>query len=1332
MLKSLDLYGFKSFADRNRFEFSAGLTVIVGPNGSGKSNVVDAIKWVLGEKSMKSLRGKESSDVIFSGSGTRKAMNTAEVSLSFDNSDQRLNFDASEVVVTRRVFRSGDGGAESEYFLNRQPCKLKDIRDLLLGTGLGTHAYSIIEQGRVDSLLQSSPRERRILFEEAAGISRFKAKKIEAMNRLERIDQNLTQLSRIVDEVSKQLSRVQNQAQRATQFRELTARLEELRFQATVMDYTSAREKATSAEDKIAELLTEKTLLTAKLETADSEMQQFEKSNTHFNRKIQELTDKIAVNRHAIGASESVVTYQTRRATELDGEINSGRMRIAEMRRRLRFLQDSRNTRNEELLQAQNQYTEVSENLTAAKQLLEEATCTQDELRARKETHQTRSFDLMREISGAENAINSLKLQEESISQQLEQNEARVKSILAELGASQKNQEEMERQLAELEALLTRCEEDLAEAQSEQESAERLWDDAKSHLMELHRRHSAMLGRISTLEELQERHEGLSPGVRYLLTEARRHADGPFRNITGLVADLIQVDVNAAPLIEVALGEQAQYLVVEPNSGLLEALRQNSQGFPGRVGFVWMEDFLPPTEIYGNSGFHGNNTHGNNIYGNNVHGAAQNAENSVFSRRVSTGRFAHVLITNALEKMPGVLGRADQFIQCPDVYLPLFKYLLGETWLVEDLTTAMDLSRQIYSGQLPLPLFPAVDFSNTENFTTSADFASMTNSINTADSASTMDSEAKQERTIHAFQSTAGFFPRVHFVTLGGERYSADGILCIGPHHASSNLISRRSELRTLGSQLTLLSDEISQADEDVQKTQQELSVQQQHADELEDVLTDTKQKLFDHRQGITAAQERQKQLTQRVEEFRENGRQIQNRLEALRVNLRKKEIEKGELETQATKVKTLMDDLDEEIVQSDALRSEKNRMVTECKVELAKSEERVESLRDTLRQLESDMGERNKIISEQQTQLNQNLKNFRESEWTILSNNARLSDIYMEQEGNAAKLAELRKERDSYHSHRSRLSDSSVLLRKQLQSLEEKVHVLELKKSTLDSDAENVVSRFCEDYDLKPEEFLRKIAELSEGEKPENEGVSRDVHKEIVQLRSKIQALGNINSEALNELDELQARYDLLDGHYQEILSAKEKLLKLIERVNEDSRKIFMKTFDRIGEYFFHIFRDLFGGGNAELQLSECEDPLDAGIEIIAQPPGKQRLNLSLMSGGEKTMTCVALLFALFKNHPSQFCILDEVDAALDEANTVRLTEILNQFRDQTQFIIISHSKKTMSVANTIYGVTMQDSGISKQVSVKFEEVTEDGELESLGIRLFPAEGDDSQSRAG
>ncbi|MBQ6109633.1 MAG: AAA family ATPase, partial [Thermoguttaceae bacterium] len=473
MLKSLDLYGFKSFADRNRFEFSPGLTVIVGPNGSGKSNVVDAIKWVLGEKSMKSLRGKESSDVIFNGSSTRKAMNTAEVSLTFDNSDKKLNFDASEVVVTRRAFRGGEGSAESEYFLNRQPCKLKDIRDLLLGTGLGTHAYSIIEQGRVDSLLQSSPRDRRILFEEAAGISRFKAKKQEALNRLERIDQNLLRLSDIVEEVQKRYERIQSQAERAIQFRDLTERLETLRFQAAVMDYSSSQTKLQATDTKIADLSAEQAELQTRLDTLDTSLQQFEQSNSNFDKKIQALTEKIASNRHSIGASESVVTFQTRRMTELDGEINSGRTRIAEMRRRLRSLQNSLQSREDELTQAQSQHAEVANNLLLAKSHLDEIVKKLDELRTCKETLRELVFDQMRQISAAENVLSSLSLQEESAQHQLQQNAAHIQSIQDDAKKSRDRQDDLERQQSELEALKSRCEEDLAEARNEEEAAER-------------------------------------------------------------------------------------------------------------------------------------------------------------------------------------------------------------------------------------------------------------------------------------------------------------------------------------------------------------------------------------------------------------------------------------------------------------------------------------------------------------------------------------------------------------------------------------------------------------------------------------------------------------------------------------------------------------------------------------------------------------------------------------------------------------------------------------------------------------------------------------------
>lgn len=1246
MLKSLELCGFKSFADRNRFEFSTGLTVIVGPNGSGKSNVVDSIKWVLGEKSMKSLRGKESADVIFNGSSTRKAANSAEVTLSFDNSDKRLSFDASEVVVTRRAYRNGENGAESEYFLNRQPCKLKDIRDLLLGTGLGTHAYSIIEQGRVDSLLQSSPRDRRVLFEEAAGISRFKAKKLEAIARLERIDQNLLRLSSIVDEVESRLNRIKSQAERATMFREYSERLQTLRFQAAAMDYHNTSQKLQTTKDKIQEILEEQGSIQTKLDSADARIQEFEQSDSQFDSQIQTLADKIAANRHSIGVSESVVTFQNRRMTELEGEINSGRMRIAEMRRRLRSLGESRQSRCTELQQAQTQHKEVSEKLTNAKNLLDAAVQSLEELRKRKENFSSRSFELMREISAAENLISSLTLKEETTRQQLDQNETHIRSILDEIANSKNLQADRKRKKAELEALKTRTEDDLKEAQDEQESAERLWDAAKNHLMELHRRHSAMLGRISTLEELQERHEGLSPGVRYLLTEARRHADGPFRDITGLVADLIQVEVDAAALIEVALGETAQYLVVEPHSALLSALRQNSQGFPGRVGFVWMDDFLPDAP--------------------------------------AAPRLARTLITNGLEKRPGVLGRADQFIQCEERYLTLFKYLLGETWIVENLGDAIDLSADIYSGRLTLPVFPAMDAS--------------------------LNPTARENE-----------LPSIHFVTLAGERYSADGILCIGPQHASSNLISRRSELRTLGSRLTLLSDEITAADEDVQKTQQQLGTQSKKAEALEDSLEAAKQQLFEQEKGIAAAVEREEQLTQRVREFHKNSDEIQKRLDEIQTQLEVRIGEKSDLETQSDSVKKELKSIDDEIARSDEVRSEKNRIVTEYKVELAKSEERLDSLKTSLRQLDSDLSERGKIINEQQTQLEQNLASNRESERVTLSNNARLADYYLEQEASAAAMQRLRQERDSSHSERTEITASAAQLRKRIRNLEEKIHALRLEEGNYERKSENVVARICEDSAIQPAEFLEKITH----DRTLSDNQNKSVHQEINQLRSKIQALGNINSEALSELDELTERYNVMSGHYKEITDAKEKLEKLIERINTDSRKIFMQTFERIGEYFYHIFRDLFGGGIAELQLTECSDPLEGGVEILAQPPGKQRLNLSLMSGGEKTMTCVALLFALFKNHPSQFCILDEVDAALDEANTVRLTEILNQFRDQTQFIIISHSKKTMSVGNTIYGITMQDSGVSKQVSVKFEDVSDDGELESLGIRLFPPAND-------
>ena len=1249
MLKSLELLGFKSFADRTRFEIPAGVTVVVGPNGSGKSNVVDAIKWVLGEQSTKSLRGKKASDVIFSGSGGvngRRAMGAAEVTLIFDNSDGRLSIETDEVRITRRVYRGTDERSEGEYLINNQICKLSDIRELLMGTGIGT--YSVIEQGRVDYLLQASPNERRLLFEEAAGISRFRKKKQEALKKLEACEQNLFRLSDIVNELQRRLNQLQSQADKAVRSREYTARLQELRLQASVMDYTDLEANRKKAVETLERLQGDLETCQTALDTAEDKIQQYENDFTAFNEEIRKITDQTAENRHAIGVSESVIQQQTKRLRELEQSTNEARQQMAEMRRRMAENRRAHRATLDEQKQAIAQHGQFVQVLGDAKIQLEEVNAAYESVRIAKEQLREQSITLMLKITTLENEITSLEQQEKKITLQIQQCVDRSASTEADLAKLQSENETLNSAHAILEARKTRCEEEKTAAAEELESRKRAWNDAKSNLANLQQRHSEMGGRVATLKGIQERHEGLSPGVCYLLTEAKRQTQSLFRDIYGLVADLIQVEVKATSVIEVALGERAQYLVVAPHSPLREALRKNPQGLPGRVGFLWMEDFLPAA-----------------------------------TRK--TAAVQNVWLTNSLDRLPGVVGRADQFIQCDAMYMPLFRYMLGETWIVEDLNTAFRLREEIQAGQHALTLFPAIHEDGAAGHTVSV-------------------------------------LPRIHFVTLGDERLDADGSLCIGPQHTSSGLILRPNELRTLTPQLTLLTDEIRRCEEEVQRTDQCRQHQETRVKQLEQELASTDLQLRESDKKVTASQERirqmRKQQTDRL--------QIQTEYERQRTEAQTRRdqalLEKNAADAEATTLKTQIDTLDTELASHEKDRRERTRAVTQHEVKLAQSEERLKSLSASIHQHEVDAAERQKMVENQRAQLAEDLTRLTESQRLTLGNESQLALLYSQKERISSNLGDLQREQNAMKKERSEQTAAANRLHKKLTRITDSMGACQLDVNRYTQEQEQIQQRLAEDFHIEPELFLEKLEEMQNLTDDEREEHS-EVRREITELREQIQQLGNINSEALSELNDLTERYTRMSAQYEDLNKGRISLQKLIEHVNDITRKQFLNTYEQINGYFYHIFRDLFGGGNAQLVLDNDVDPLESGVEIEVQPPGKDLRSLSLMSGGEKAMTCIALLFALFKNTPSQFCILDEVDAPLDEQNITRLTNIIQQFLDKAQFIIVSHSKKTMASANTIYGVTMQDSGVSKQVSYRFEEVNDDGILEELGVHIFPGE---------
>jgi chromosome segregation protein len=1199
MLKALELIGFKSFAGKTRFEFPSGITAVVGPNGSGKSNIVDAVKWVLGEQSVKSLRGKEMADVIFNGSGTRRPMNSAEITLTFDNSAQLLDVDTPEVHITRRVYRSGEG----EYLINRQPCRLRDIRDLLSGTGMGTQAYSIIEQGKVDVLLQASARERRVIFEEAAGISRFKAKKVEALRRLDRVEQNLLRLSDIVDEVDNRLRSVRAQAGKARRYREHTSRLQELRTQVGLVDWRRLTATLSRFEDQITTLGDQRDAAIAEAEASEARLLEAETRAGDLHEEIRAAEARISANRERIAGHESTIEHERERCRDLEQELAQHRRQVAAMSHRAGDLEQQLRETGKQVDDAEQQHRQVARTFAEGERFLTDLTARLDQVRSQSQQCRTTLMEKMRATAVLGNQISGL----ESRVVATAESQLRCDRRLAELGeqADRLHTEatSLERHRRALETSAAEWLEKLAAAEARADQLRTELEGRRSDLIRLRQRRSAVVERASVLDELVRRHEGLSPGVKEVLQKTREATDHRFCHVRGLVADLFDVSVEAAHLVEVALGEKAQHVAVAGGRDLLAYLQSEAAQFSGRVGFLWLDDaeMAAPPE------------------------------------------------TLDLERRAGVLGRADRFVQTSAEYRPLARRLLSHIWIVEKLSDAVALAQ------------------------------------------------------------AAG--PGTGFVTLKGEALTPDGSLIVGPRQGAAGQISRRSELRALRQQVQELDGQIGEAEAFASTLESQIAEQRRKTAELAQRQRAADAEVVEHRHEITANHERLRQIQRQLEDTRKEQESVSRGHDEARESLEKCRLGLRQAESDVAETENLMAALGEQIDRLEADRAVRSRDTTEVKVSLAKSEERLRNLRARMQQFLENKEERLRAIEENQQQLRQCLQRLSLSRRKILQAESEVAELYLRKEEFEHQTLALIEHRETIQQDRSVLKAQAQRTRKQAHHLEEKIHAEQLKANEVRLERATLADRLREDYQIELAQLEHKPTEEEQHEREE-------VQNEIEELRRKINNLGNVNLEALEELEQLENRFETLSTQFKDLTSAKNSLQRIIEKINVDSRRLFSETLETVRGHFRSLFRDVFGGGQADIVVEADEDILECGIEIIARPPGKEPRNISLLSGGEKTMTCVALLLALFRSRPSPFCILDEVDAALDEANIGRFTNVLRDFLSMTQFIIVTHSKKTMTCADTIYGVTMQESGVSKPVSVRFEDVSEDGH-----IRIPPSE---------
>ncbi|MEX0642018.1 MAG: chromosome segregation protein SMC [Pirellulales bacterium] len=1233
MLKALELSGFKSFADRTRFDFPSGICVVVGPNGSGKSNVVDAVKWVLGSQSAKSLRGKEMTDVIFNGCASRAPLGTGEVTLTLENADRRLAIDSNEVHVTRRVYRSGEG----EYLLNRQPCRLRDIRELLATTGITTEAYCIIEQGKVDALLQSSPRDRRVIFEEAAGISQFKAKKAIAMRRMERVEQNLLRLSDILDEVESRLRSVRMQAGKARRYRECTERLQQLRTEVALVDWRSLTRQIEGRHTQATDLKRRIEERAAALERDDVEAQELERRIEAGARQTREIENLASAAREQIAALQATIESQSTRRLEQQQE-------IARVREQLAAMDTHAGGEGEEFRDAA-QHLQAAEGELAAivgqcQEQVAYANQSRRELDDALSEHDPMRITLgecVRTATLLDEQFSSLKAELHDAGAHLDQCGKRLIGLMhkrAVQGA------EVERdQQAEAELMVHAEQHRTALAEAERRLVEVRRDLARADGQ--HRRMDAQLTRIreriAVLSELESRLEGLDGGVQEILRVAHEDPTQPLGDVRGVVADLFHVDVDSAPIVEVALGERAQFIVLASANQLLQRLHSQPLRVAGRVGFLGLDSRYPLTAL------------------------------------------DHV----DLSAEPGVMGRADRFIESAAEYQLLARRLLGRTWLVDRMATALRLAQSVGRG--------------------------------------------------------------LEFVTSDGELIAADGTVVVGPRQAATGMLSRRSELRACHEQANNLEHQLAAQASAYSQLDKERARQEELVASTVAAYTTAAGTLADcHRKATASAA----QLERIVEEQRRLENELkftEERVVAAQLEIETNGRERAAAATTAKQLEVALQASREKLTALQEQHAELQAAATERRIAVARCEQRVEMLRQQMEQVERSQQERDQMLAESRARLAGREAQISELDNAMLAGRQTLAELYLSKEQHAAELAMQNAADDELRRGRHVVIERVRSQRQQLGALQAQQHKLEVATTRLRHERQSLCERMHDDYGIDLEAAVGKgewgVGSEERGTRSETAAglqltvtsANRDqIEREITELRDQINNIGAINLEALDELEQLEGRFEKLSNQYRDLVEAKASLERITQRINSDSRQLFLRTVETVRGHFQELFRRLFGGGEADIVVDEAEDVLECGIEIVARPPGKESCSISLLSGGEKTLTCVALLLAVFRSKPSPFCILDEVDAALDEANIGRFTAVLREFLSFTQFIVITHSKKTMAGADTLYGVTMEESGVSKRVSVRFEDVSDDGQiLPSAMFRASGAEETDAESSA-
>ncbi|MBQ3494414.1 MAG: chromosome segregation protein SMC [Clostridia bacterium] len=1192
--KEIELAGFKSFADHTQIKFDKGITAIVGPNGCGKSNVSDAIRWVLGEQSSKLLRGSSMQDVIFNGTEKRKSLSYCEVTLVFDNADRFFKYDNDEIAITRKLYRSG----ESAYLINRNPCRLKDIVNILYDSGLGRDGYSIIGQGKVEEIISSKPENRRSIFEDAAGISKYKSRKVEAERKLERTQENLTRLNDILSELERQMGPLKRQAENAKKYLEFRNSLKDLEINAYIFKYDNANVVKGEIKKKLDAIQEE-------LELRQTELAKCAQEYDKCMENISSLDEKIAKAHSEI----------LRLTVELEKQ--SGEAKL--IREKINHMVENKNKVRIDLLNAQNAVQKDEVELSVKQDVLKDIetklkqlNLSYDEMsdnylkiidelnlhEGEAENSQQRMLDALERITDIKANFSRYEAEKNVLEQNLADVDKKLEEKSLEANAKQKQLQDIELNVSKLKQQQSKCQGDIADAKFGQESLAGQIKDEQEERYKLNSKCQVYENQKRFLEEMQKEYDGYAYAVKKLLKESQKNSALKSKMV-GVLASLISVPEKYEIAVETALGNAVQNIVTFDENNAKELISYLKENQFGRATFLPIT-MMKPKKI--------------------------------------TEEDKKALNIN------GCFGIASDLISYENNIANVVSNLLGSTIIVDTLDTAIYITN----------------------------------------------------KTKLSYK----------IVTLDGDIINPTGSMTGGSRkNEAANLISRDREIKTLAQEIEKIHMQVKQKSENIivlTKKHEELKA---NMNSLLNAQSQAQVAFATENERLATFTNALNQILDEKQALEVQKAQLSSQIDYLRQELSSiDELENTAMENKTTANKAISE-RQEKYNALKEKRDEYNTQMTTIRVEIASLEAQQKSFAGDVERINEDIENQNKLAKAFEVEIENIDKLIEESEKII--------KIQIETDANQEtkqELLSMKQKQQDFEQQKTQsqenvkvLNDKKDKIVEEISKVTDRKYFQEAQLDKVDTDIEQMQERIYEEYELTYstcQEFKRPDFDIE------------IAMPEINNLKKEIQKLGYVNVNAIEDVKVLLERYNDLKVQSDDLIKAQTDLESIISELSEEMITKFKSEFDKINSNFKITFRELFGGGNARLELTDPDNLLESGVDIVAEPPGKKLQNITLLSGGEKALTAIAILFAILKLKPMPFCLLDEIEAALDDSNVGRFAEYLKRFSNVTQFIVITHRKPTMELADSLFGVTMQEKGVSRMVSVKLSEAIKNVEV--------------------